>query len=365
MAKRALIILDLKLTKFKKGLQSASKGWKKWSRSILSVRNMLMAGFAGYGASQLIAFGKESIQLATVQAEAEARLAAAMKNKGVYTRRAYDELTAYASELQGLTTIGDEVSISTMAMLQAFGLTNEEMKKATLIAADFAASGKDMNRIAELIGRAKMGETGALSRYGVVMTEVAKRGGDFNAILSVMADLHRGEAAALRATPLGKLKAMANSWGDIKDSIIGPGLADAFSRIGKSIMGGAENMDKWVSANKAFMASEITAYILDFAAAMTQLVGSFQKLGAINLPLRLIDVFRGKDPFKAGREQWEKGTQTWGTAERMWAQAEETRWNQILKTDKYIQAAMENIGETMKSQSERIKRQEDRASIGN
>lgn len=198
MAKRALVILDLQMSKFKKGLKSASKGWSKWSKSVLSVKNLLMAGFAGYGANQLIQFGKESIELARVQADAEVRLSAAMKAKGVYTRKAFQDLKDYAGQLQSITTVGDETTISSMAMLQAFGLTSEEIKKASVIAADFGAAGKDVVRISELIGRAKLGETAALSRYGVVMEEVRKRGGDFNAVLEVMAELHQGEAEADR-----------------------------------------------------------------------------------------------------------------------------------------------------------------------
>jgi len=273
--KKAWIILDLITTGAQKKLRSMDTAWQKQKKSILSVKNAIGAVFMGAAIRKVISIGSDLIASAKQQADAESHLEAAMRSRGVYTREALDDLKAYASQMQRVTTIGDEMSIRVMAQLQAFGLTNEEIKRATRIAADFNARGKDMVSIAELIGRAKTGEIGMLTRYGVQLTDAEKKAKDFNVVLERMESLHKGAATALAQTPVGKLQQMANAWGDIKETL-GFGIADAIAQVTKNIGLSADELGRFNDEAGELAAIKISSALQDWAAGFQTLYGGLK-----------------------------------------------------------------------------------------
>lgn len=237
------IVLALKSQKFRAGIKKVNAGWARMKSNVLSVKTAIGAVAGAMVLGKMVSVGKDLIGLAEKQYFAEARLAQAMKAKGEYTRSAFDSLKKYASQMQAATIIGDEEYLSAMAMLKAFGLSNDEMKRTIPIIADFAAAGKNAISMAELLGRAYTGETSMLSRYGVSLKQVTAAGGDFNAVLRVMAKLHEGEAAALAKTDYGKLRQAANAWGDLKENV-GKGLAEGVMESAKAFGLLAENLSK-------------------------------------------------------------------------------------------------------------------------
>ncbi len=163
---------------------------------------------------------RESVKLAQVQEDAEKRLEIAMKSRGDYTLRALNELKAYASELQKVTTAGDEATISMMGNLKAYGMSTAEVKLATKATLDLAAAKKiDLVAASELIGKAFVGETGSLSRYGLVLDKNIEKSQKFSAVLKLVEGSFGGAAKGARETFSGAVQSLGNAYGDLQETV--------------------------------------------------------------------------------------------------------------------------------------------------
>ena len=214
-------------------------------------------------------FLKESVQLYLVQEKAEARLKASISNlkdlgsgyekTEENVKKVTDELKAYASQLQKVTTFGDENIISAQAMLGTFQLNAEEIKLLTPSLLDMAAATEktsgaqaDLNDLANAMGKALNTGTGALSRYGVVLTEAQKAqfdtatGMERVAMLAeILGDNFGGAAEEIRNTTAGALAAAANDWGDFKEKV-GQILAPMLAAIAGWISDIATTLQEWM-----------------------------------------------------------------------------------------------------------------------
>jgi hypothetical protein len=182
-----------------------------------------------------ISAGVIMIQKATaaymVQEEAENRLAVAMKNYGDYTLSNLEAMKRFAAQQQKLTTYGDEVTLSMMANLKTYGMNTEELKKATIATMDLATAKKmDLTAASELVGRAFVGETGRLSRYGLILDDGIGKSEKFAAVMELINKKFGGFAQAEIETYSGQVKQMSNWWGDITETI-GFGLIKALEAV--------------------------------------------------------------------------------------------------------------------------------------
>jgi len=190
------------------------------------------AGAAYFGANAILAGMKKSIELAKVQEQAEARLSAAFRGSTKALRN-------YASELQKVTTFGDEVTISAMARLAAYTRDEEQIKKLIKVTQDFATLQEmDLVNAAELVGKSFGSSTNALSRYGIEVTGAAGSMERFTSVLEALIKKAGGAAEAVAQTQAGKLEQISNAWGDMLEPI-GAGLTDLLVNLAEvpSVLG--------------------------------------------------------------------------------------------------------------------------------
>jgi len=180
---------------------------------------ILVVVFAWHLLTRII---KPMITLATQQQFAERKLEAALKGSGLATKAQVSNLKALANQLQSTTMFGNEQIVNAQAMLATFKLNAEQIAKLTPRLLDMATSvstlsGKeaDLQAIAIALGKGVTGNTGVLARYGVVLSETAKKSKDFNLILKDLDENYRGIAEAMRTTYIGQVKMTANAYGDL------------------------------------------------------------------------------------------------------------------------------------------------------
>ena len=100
-----------------------------------------------------------------VQEDAENALAIAARNNPYLDGQAVAGLKAFASELQSVSEIGDEVSLNLMAQLAATGRTESQIKDIMKAAADYAAgTGTDIQSAVQTLNATFSGQAGALGR---------------------------------------------------------------------------------------------------------------------------------------------------------------------------------------------------------
>jgi hypothetical protein len=155
--------------------------------------------------------------------DAAMKLAVAMRNQGDYTKEAYEELENYAKQIQETTRYEDDQVISMMANLKTYGMTNKEVKAATATILDFATAkrteGMSIDAAGELIGKAYIGNTERLKRYGVVVDQSLSKSEKFAAAMTQLNDRFGGAAQADLETYSGRLSRFKNQMQDLAETI--------------------------------------------------------------------------------------------------------------------------------------------------
>lgn len=148
------------------------------------------------------------------------KLNTALKATGNFTTQTSKNLVDYAAALQKTTAFEDDAIVSVEAMLATFKLTEEEIKIATQATLDLAAAtGQDLQSAAILMGKAMVGETGMLKRYGIMVDENKYAAEGWKAVIEEINTEFGGQAVAQADTYTGRLEQMKNVFGDLKEDI--------------------------------------------------------------------------------------------------------------------------------------------------
>jgi hypothetical protein len=235
-------------TKTKESLKGVERQAKATQISLGGVVKAAAGFFVFREANRLI---RESIQLAGVQQQAEAKVAAAIKSTGGAAGLTADELKKMASGLQKVTTVGDETILRGQAMLLTFtNIGKDVFPQATETMLDMAqAMGTDVKESAIQLGKALndpiIGAT-ALRRVGVALTDQQTKmikefvqGGDLlsaqKVILNELQVEFGGLARAMAETDAGQMAQLNNRLGDIKETL-GAELLPVFNDLTKSFV---------------------------------------------------------------------------------------------------------------------------------
>lgn len=155
---------------------------------------------------------KEWVKLADTQALAEKQLASAMQARGTFTEESIRGLKAYASEMQKLTTVGDETILGFQKLFAATGANEEQIKlatKATLGLAEVTGSVKSAAENMAMVLSGRPSEQ--LRKFGLT-------GKGVNETLENAASLF--QLAEDRANTFsGRTIQLDNAWGDLKETL--------------------------------------------------------------------------------------------------------------------------------------------------
>lgn len=177
-------------------------------------------GLVTIGLGTLIKLGKDSVEAFLIQEKAEKDLAAALTITGEATKENIKDLIEFAAARQKLTTFGDEVTIQNAALLASFKMNTEEIKRSTIATQDLSVGlGIDLKAATLLLGKAFLGETSSLSRYGIIIEEGLDKAEKFEAVLMQLQKRFGGRATAEIETNAGKLKQLAGIWSDFTEKL--------------------------------------------------------------------------------------------------------------------------------------------------
>lgn len=206
---------------FIKGLADIGKGVAGFATTVTSMINRVTASFA------------KITEAYNTQIEAEARLAATMKNSTGASEKEIKSVKELAGSLQALGVVGDEVQLAGAQELATYVSTTESIKKMLPVLNDmiaqqygFSASTDSAVTIATMLGKVLQGQTSALSRYGYSFDENQERLLKFgteeqrvSTLAAVVEESVAGVNAALADTPTGKIKQLSNDFGDLKETV--------------------------------------------------------------------------------------------------------------------------------------------------
>ena len=159
------------------------------------------------------------IVLADKQIQAEAALTNAIRATGREAEISVDALKDFTSELQDVTTFGDEAQLSALALTQQLANLDQAGLQAVLPGMlDFAsAMGVDLQTAASLFGKTLGSSTNALTRYGIELDTAASPTEKLAQLTLALEERFGGAAAAAAAAGLGPFRQMKNAAGDLAE----------------------------------------------------------------------------------------------------------------------------------------------------
>lgn len=257
-------------TKLEKSIDQSKKSTEKFASNTEKLGKSLGALFTGIAftavATKLFNLGKQAENLFKVQELAETKLDQTLVATGNAAGLTADQLKTMASELQDVTTIGDEATIGAQSLLLTFKNIGEDVFPRALesILDVSTGMGQDLKTSSIQLGKALNDPiTGltALQRVGITFTEQQKEqikafqeSGDLASaqgiILTELESQFGGLARAVAETADGVEKQLNNAYGDLLETI-GSVIAEGMTPFRKSLK------DEIVSVNES-----ITAHIL-------------------------------------------------------------------------------------------------------
>ena len=212
------------LDKGLKGVESKLEGGAKSASKFSG--GLLGAAAAGAAAAVAVKKAVEVVKDLTdaykVQAKAETQLESAAKNNPFLDGSSVQALKDYASELQGISTTGDEELLPMMAQLAAAGRTQDEIMQIMSTALDISATGTmSLDSAMRQLNKSYGGFAGELGEsipeIKALSSEELKQGG----AVKLLAARYKGMAAEVAATT-GTAEQLANAMGDLKEELGAP-----------------------------------------------------------------------------------------------------------------------------------------------
>lgn len=214
-----------------------------------------------YGVAGIYA-GSRLIEMSNKQAQAEQKLAEIYKSRMGVGKKAVKSTLALASAEQKAGVVGDEVQLSAAQQLATYAKYPSTVNTMLPALNDLLVQQKGMNAtqedaagLANLFGKAMMGQTGALKRAGISFTkaqeEILKTGTEEQkaaTIAEVVTQNVGNMNEAFAQTDAGKIQQAKNALGDMGEEIgavLLPAVADVVSWMQVHLMPSIQGVITW------------------------------------------------------------------------------------------------------------------------
>ena len=245
-----------------------------------------------YGAAGIYA-GSKLIEMSQQQAQQEQKLAEIYKTRMGATKGAADETMKLASALQKQGVVGDEVALSFAQQMATYSSAPSTVNKLMPAFENLLVQQKGLNGtqedavgLANMFGKAMMGQTGALKRAGISFTdaqaEVLKYGTEEEkaAMVAEVITQNVGNMnAEFAKTDAGKIQQAKNALGDMGEemgAILLPAVADLVGWFQENLMPKLQQFIDYMKEHP-----QIAKFALAFAAISAALGPVLLIIGAL------------------------------------------------------------------------------------
>jgi hypothetical protein len=194
-----------------------------------------MMGVAG--AAAVVAITAKFVKMAAVEEVVSRRTAALLKAQGIMWEDVSESLDAYLKDLERLTSYNDTDLQESFNALIVSGMTYAEAIESMNTVTSMSYSlNRDLVSMAMLVGKAYNGQTGELSRYGIVLDKNLDQSQKFSALQSYVND-NFADAADRTDTLTGQMDVLKNSMFNVAEAMGVELMPDLIS--------GLEDINKW------------------------------------------------------------------------------------------------------------------------
>jgi hypothetical protein len=257
---------------------SGKKAGEKFDKGFRAGMGPLVATVAAVGSALAGAFAVgKVVDAANQQEDAINRLNTSLKLTGQYSKETSQDLQNFASQLQANSTVGDEVILENMGLLQSLGrLSSEGLKPATQAALDMSAAlGVDLSTATTMVAKAANGNISTFQRYGIEIQKGKDNAETFANTLDALSSRFGGAAASKVNTFSGSMTQLNNVFGDLLEEVgflitRSPALVAVFKFISEQITSAIGLVKDLGSQGDAL--KPIILAIIDFAEAVNTFI---------------------------------------------------------------------------------------------
>lgn len=253
---QAVLELTTDDTRLDAGLARARQGAERLGSRFKAIGSKaslyLTAPIAGLAATTL--------KLADAQAQAERQLAASLEASGGAVEERLAGFKEFASQLQRITTVGDETTLQNLQVAKSMGLTDAQAKSAAQNAVALAkAFGINESSAIRYTAALEQGDTTMLNRYIPTLRGLEDDSARVAEAQRILADAFK-LAETEANTGLGPLKQLSNSLGDLGEQF-GVAILPAvqkFAELAAGLVDWLQQLDaptkQWLAALAAGLA---------------------------------------------------------------------------------------------------------------
>jgi hypothetical protein len=183
-------------------------------------KNAAIALGGAFVVDKVVDFGKKSVEAAAADAEAQAKLAQALKSTTGATDAQVAGAESFISKLSQSAAIADDDLRPALATLaRGFGDT-QKAQEALSIATDISAgTGKDLNTVSEAMMKAAQGNTGALGKLGIATKDASGKALTLDQIMANAADTFKGQASTAAESTAGQMRSAEIAMGELQETV--------------------------------------------------------------------------------------------------------------------------------------------------
>jgi hypothetical protein len=183
----AIVRLELDTKKYVAELETAKAqtvaGTNTMATGTSKFAGLAKTAFLGAGVAA-VAFGAYAVKSAIEAADAQNKLANTFANNAMLSDSSMEAFNRQAGALRDLTGVDDEAITVSQAMLGQFKITGQQVEELTPLIVDLSAKmGIDLAAATKSVGKAVIGNTAGLQRYGIVIEEASGKGSEFQSVV--------------------------------------------------------------------------------------------------------------------------------------------------------------------------------------
>ncbi len=246
-------------------------GLKTTAQGVFMELGAKITDFAVNKVKQIPAAIRGSIEAFGQQEMDTLKLSAAIRSQGGSVSEVLPIMSAFASEMQKITTYGDEQVLAMQAMATSMGVNSDQMQGVIKSAIGLAtALNMDVMTAIKAASAAVQGKTGMLQEYIPSLVK-CKTEEEKLAKVQELSSSGFSQAKAEAESTSGKLKQAANAWGDLAEVAGG-----TFAPVAVEVANALKTVCEWLSRN-----SEITQIFVGGLSSLA--VGfAFSKIGGLS-----------------------------------------------------------------------------------
>ena len=270
-----------------------------------SFKTLALAAAAAFSAGKIIQFFQNSASEAMEAESATNAFGASLVQIGKYSQDAVNSFKGYAQTLQQTTGVSDDLIVRNAALLASIGnLSGQGLERGTKAALDLATALQiDVGTAFELVAKASTGNTAALSRYGLKISETIPKNQKFAATLEMIEKRFGGLAETRLNTFAGSLLNLSNAFSDFQESVgdfivQSPALRVVINAIAELITKFTNGIQAIQSSGQDFLKPLILG-VLEFASIINEFLFKPLELGFSYLNIGIKAVILGFNSLAA------------------------------------------------------------------